>query len=582
MVVRILRATAFLAALLPILASASLAQSHSSGVVAFNALADQFFESELRFRPSDASGLGDHRFDAQLDDRSAQAIFARIDRVHGFLARLGDIDRNLLPPEVALDSAMLEDRLNDILLTNETMATWRRNPDDYVQTAAGSVFALIERDFAPPAERMRHTIARENEFPRLFSQARENLTSVDGVTARLAARDAEGTRGFIVETVPAAFAQVRDARLQAELRRSTERAAAALAAYRNWLEAGFALHPSGTFAIGPENYRAMLKYEEHIDLPLDEYLSIGENALAQTHAEAAAVAQTIDPKATIGRVFTELTRSHPPANGVIAAAERDLRELRAFVIARHLITLPEDADIHVTLTPPFLRETEFASMDAPGPFETQATRAYYNVTPPAASWTKAESEAFLGGNFNDFERPITSAHEVYPGHYTNFAIDRHLPLSLTRKVLQSTSFTEGWAHYSEQMIVDEGWGNGDPRVRLAQVQDALLRECRFVVGVQLHTGKMTLAQAERFFAENAYLSAPAAHIEATRATQDPIFGYYTLGKLEILKLREDYRKKLGAQFTLQKFHDALLAHGNPPIPLLRRFLLGPADDGRPL
>jgi uncharacterized protein (DUF885 family) len=581
MVVRIFRAVAFLAVLLPALASVAFAQSHSSGVVAFNALADQFFESELRYSPSDASAAGDHRFDAELDDRSAQTIFARIDRVHGFLARLGDIDRNLLPPEVALDSAMLEDHLNDILLNDETMARWRRNPDDYVQIAAGAVFALIERDFAPAAERMRRTIARENEFARLFAQARENLTSVDGVTARLAARDAESTRGFIEETVPAAFSQVRDAGLRAELARSTARASAALGAYRSWLERGFVLHPSGTFAIGPENYRAMLKYEEHVDLPLDEYLAVGENALAQTRAEAAAVAQTIDPKATIGQAFATLTRSHPPANGVIAAAQRDLRELRAFVLARHLISLPDDADIHVTLTPVFLRETEIASMDAPGPLEEHATRAYYNVTPPGASWAKAENEAFLGGNFNDFERPITSAHEVYPGHYTNFAIARHLPLSLTRKMLQSASFTEGWAHYGEQMIVDEGWGNGDPRVRLAQVQDALLRECRFVVGVKLHTGKMTLAQAERFFVENAYVSAPAAHIEATRATQDPIFGYYTLGKLEILKLRDDYRKKLGADFTLQRFHDALLAHGNPPIPLLRRFLLGPADDGRP-
>jgi uncharacterized protein (DUF885 family) len=153
---------------------------------------------------------------------------------------------------------------------------------------------------------------------------------------------------------------------------------------------------------------------------------------------------------------------------------------------------------------------------------------------------------------------------------------------LPRKLLESNSFSEGWAHYSEQMIVDEGWGNGDPRVRLAQLQDALLRECRFVVGVKLHTGKMTFADAERFFRENGFQAAETAHIEATRATQDPLFGYYTLGKLEILKLREDYRKKLGAEFTLQKFHDALLAHGDPPIPLLRALLLGAGDDGKPL
>lgn len=582
MMLRLVRTAALLGMLFPAFASAALAQSHASGVVAFEALASDFFENEFRYRPSNATALGEHRFDAQLDDRSAQAILAHVDRIHGYLARLGEIDRNLLPPETALDAALLGDHLNDLLLGEETIGSWRRNADDYVQIADGSVFELIKRDFAPQAERMRHAIARENDFPRLFSQARENLTSVDGVTARLAERDAESSLDLITATVPAAFAQVRDAGLRSEFARSTQRAAAALAAYRAWLAQGFVLHPSGTFAIGAQNYHAMLQYEEHVDLPLDEYLSIGENALAQTSAQAAAVAKAIDPKAATGRVFEELARNRPQSNGVIAAAASDLVRLRAFVLERHLISLPPDADIHVTAAPPFLRETEIASMDAPGPLEQGATRAFYNVTPPNPKWPQAEIDAFLGASFNDFERPLTSAHEVYPGHYTNYIIDRHLPLSLTRKLLESSSFVEGWAHYGEQMIVDEGWGNGDPRVRLAQLQDALLRECRFVAGVKMHTGKMTFAQAERFFRESGFQSAATARIEATRATQDPIFGYYTLGKLEILKLREDYRKKLGADFTLQRFHDALLAHGDPPIPLLRPLLLGAADDGKPL
>jgi uncharacterized protein (DUF885 family) len=582
MMLRFLRAMAFLAALVPGLATASLAQSHSSDAVAFEALTNDVFVDEFRYSPSQTTAFGDHRFDALLEDRSAKAIFAHIDRLHGYLGRLGDINRALLPPEMALDATLIDDHLNDLLLADETMSAWRHNADGYVQTAVGSVFGLIERDFAPESERMRNTIARENAFGRLLSQARENLTSVDGITARLAARDADGSLEFIKETVPSAFVHVRDARLQSELARSTAHAAAALAGYRDWLERGFVAHPRGTFAIGAENYRSMLRYEEHVDLPLDQYLAVGEKALADTRAQALSLAHEIDPNSPAARVFEKISRSHPAAGGVTAAAERDLVQLRAFVLEHHLITLPADADIRVTLTPPFLRDVEIASMDAPGPLESGASRAFYNVTPPDPRWSTAAREAFLAGNFNDFERPITSAHEVYPGHYTNFIIDKHLPLSLTRKLLWSNSFTEGWAHYSEQMMVDEGWGNGDPRVRLAQLQDALLRECRFVVGVKLHTGKMTFGEAERFFAENAYEPAATAHIEATRATQDPIFGYYTLGKLEILKLREDYRKKLGPGFTLQKFHDALLAHGNPPVPLLRPLLLGAGDDGSPL
>jgi uncharacterized protein (DUF885 family) len=575
-------AAILLVALMLSFPAGSPARASAPGDAAYEALAREYFEGEFRFSPSQATAAGDHRFDAQLDDRSAGAIAAHLASVHRFIARLGGIERSTLSPEVALDATLLDDRLRDQVLFDETIAAWKHNADDYVQTAAGSVFDLIQREFAPEAERMRGAIARENAFARIFSQARANLTAVDAVTARLAASDADSSVEFISQSVPAAFPHVHDAALRAELARSTARAVAALRDYRDWLERGFVHHPRGTYAIGAANYRAMLRYEEHIDLPLDEYLAIGEKALAQTRAQVLALARGIDPNASVAGVYEAIARTHPPANGVIPAAERDLVQLRAFVVSRRLVSLPHDADIHVSSTPPFLRETQIASMDAPGPLEKHATRAYYYVTPPNPKWPKSETQAFLAGNFNDFERPITSAHEVYPGHYTNYVIDKGLPLSLTRRLLESASFTEGWAHYDEQMIVDEGWGGGDPRVRLAQLQDALLRECRFVVGVQLHTGRMTVAQAERFFVRNGFQPASTAHIEATRGTQNPTYGYYTLGKLEILKLREDYRKKLGANFTLLKFHDALLAHGNPPVPLLRPLMLGADDDGKPL
>jgi len=203
------------------------------------------------------------------------------------------------------------------------------------------------------------------------------------------------------------------------------------------------------------------------------------------------------------------------------------------------------------------------------------------VTPVDPSWSANQKEEFLA-QFNDFEFPIISAHEVYPGHFTNFSIDRNLDLSLTRKLSVSSEFAEGWAHYSEQMMVDEGWGNGDPRVRLAQLDEALLRECRYVAGVKLHTQGMTIEQAERLFTGQCFQTPQVAVEESLRGTQDPMYGYYTLGKLMILKLRSDYKKKLGSAFTLQKFHDELLSRGDPPLPLLRPFILGSSDDGKPL
>ncbi len=173
-----------------------------------------------------------------------------------------------------------------------------------------------------------------------------------------------------------------------------------------------------------------------------------------------------------------------------------------------------------------------------------------------------------------------SAHEVMPGHYVNFVLHKSERLSLVRALSGNPSYSEGWAHYDEQMMVDEGWGDGDPRVRLAQLEAALQREARYLVGLREHTQGMTVDQATRFFQDNAFMPEIQARREALRGTQDPLYGYYTLGKLEILKLRDDYRKKLGPAFTLQKFHDAFLAHGNPPIAAVRQLLLGPDDDGK--
>ena len=233
----------------------------------------------------------------------------------------------------------------------------------------------------------------------------------------------------------------------------------------------------------------------------------------------------------------------------------------------------------VVATPEFARQTTFASMNSPGPLEKVATEAYYNVTPVEPAWPADRKEQHLSF-FNDYAFPIISLHEVMPGHYVNFALDKHLKLSLIRKLLASNSYAEGWAHYDEQMMVDAGWGNGDPKVRLAQLQLALQRECRYLVGLREHTQNMSIADATKFFQTNAFMAQETSHREALRGTQDPLYGYYTLGKLELLKLRDDYKAKYRSHYTLLGFHDDYLAHGDPPISILRKILLGADDDGK--
>jgi uncharacterized protein (DUF885 family) len=551
----------------------------AAGDAAYAALAKAYFAESFRAAPVAATQVGIHDYDTQLGSSSAAAYAAELARDHRYLDRLAGIDRGGLSPRGALDRQMLENSLRDDLLLNETMELWKHQPDGYVQTASNAVFLLISRAFAPPAVRLHDAIAREEQVPQLYAEARENLTAVDRDTAAIAVEDAAGSVDLFAKTIPQAFAGVGDAATRARFRQSTVTAVGATREFAAYLKARFVAHPSGTFAIGAANYSARLRYEEGIEMPLDQYLAVGERALAQTHAAMVATAKRIDPQASTETVLERLYRVHPSSLHLLAAAQADLVKLRAFVVAHHIIDLPPDADITVTPTPEFLRATTEASMDAPGPLERVATRAYYNVTPVDPHDPAKIQEQYLEA-FNDYERPIISAHEVYPGHFVNFTIDRHLPLTLSEKLLSATSFVEGWAHYDEQMVVDEGWGNGDPRVRLMQLREAIWRNARYVVGVKMHTQGMTVSQAEQFFRTQAFLDPASARAEAKRGTQDATYGYYTFGKLAILKLRADYKRKLGKAFTLARFHHDLLQYGDPALPLLRPLLLGSADDGK--
>jgi uncharacterized protein (DUF885 family) len=542
------------------------------------ALAKSYYYQEFKLNPIEATETGVHDYDDQIGDFSAAGIAAGLALDRSTLQQLDAIDRSQLSTDVALDATLLKNTIDDDLLLNDTLQQWRHNPDNYTQAASGAVFVVMSKDYAPIEQRMKYAIAREQQIPTLLKTAEQNITTVDKITQQISVEDAAGSADFFTTSVSQAFASVTDPALQAQLKAANAAAAAAVTSYAAWIKA---LKPSGTFAIGADAYKKRLLYEDGLDMPLDAYLAVGERALAQTQAQFVATAKQIDPKATPLQVYLSLAKVHPAPDALLGKAQSDLVKLRAFIEAKHIVTLPPGANIKVIETPAFERTTISAAEDSPGPLETVATQAYYYVTPVDPTWSQKQKEEFLA-EFNDFEFPIISAHEVYPGHFTNFSIDRTLDLSLTRKLTVSSEFAEGWAHYSEQMMVDEGWGNGDPRVRLAQLDEALLRECRYVVGVKLHTQNMSIEDAEKMFTTQCYQTPQVGVEETLRGTQDPMYGYYTLGKLMILKLRSDYQKKMGAAYTLQGFHDAFLAHGDPPIPLVRPLILGTADDGKPL
>jgi uncharacterized protein (DUF885 family) len=555
------------------------AQEQPAGDARLVGLGARYFSETWRLDPIRATETGVHDYDDRLPDSSAAGYSARISFARKLLSDLRAIDPTTYGAEGSYDARLLEGRLQSTLIALQERETWKHNPALYSGQAASAVFSLLARDYAPLRDRLKSVIGRERLIPALLDDGRQNVTSVDATTAQLAKAEIAGSKAFFEHVVPAAFADLRDARLQAEFGEANRGVVAALDAYQSAMDAGPLAHPSGTYAIGSALFARLLEIQELAPITPADYERAGDAALAQTKADFTATAKLIDPAKPAQEVAAELGARHPTAGDLLKTARQDVVALRSFVIAHKIVTLPGDDDVKVVSTPEFARETTFASMDEPGALEKVATEAFYNVTPADPSWPAQRREQHLEF-FNDYAFPIVSLHEVYPGHYANFAIDRHLRLSQIRRLIVSGSFAEGWAHYDEQMMVDEGWGNGDPHVRLAQLQLALQRECRLVVGLREHTQGMSVDAGTRFFEENAFMSHEPAHREALRGTQDPLYGYYTLGKLEILKLRDDYKAKYGRSYTLEGFHDALLAHGDPPVSILRKTLLGADDDGK--
>jgi hypothetical protein len=268
----------------------------------------------------------------------------------------------------------------------------------------------------------------------------------------------------------------------------------------------------------------------------------------------------------------DLENDHPTADKLLGSFRDVLGGLRDFIESKHIVTIPSQVGPIVEETPPFMRALTSASMDTPGPYEKVAKEAFFNVTLPDPAWPAKDVDEYLQG-FNRGTIISTAVHEAYPGHYIQFL---WVPsaTSKVRKLMGCGSNAEGWAHYTEQMMLDEGYGNGDLKLRLGQLQDALLRDARYVVGIQMHTGKMTMEQAIDFFVQEGHQVRPTAEKEAKRGTSDPTYLVYTLGKLEILKLREDYKTMKGGKYTLQGFHDAFLQQGTPPVKIVRKALLG--------
>jgi len=538
----------------------------------YDAMVNEYFDTYFHFHPTEASYAGFHQYDNQLEDYSLRARDAELSFLLDTKQTAGYTHTEFLNEQQRLDLKILASAINARILELQEIRMWQKNPDIYSSSPTASIFLLMSRRFAPPAERLKSVIAREQQIPANLAAGRTNLKNPPRVYAEIAIEQMPGIISFFQKDVPAAFKDVTDAQLLAQFNAANGNVVTELQRYEAFLKTDLLPVSKGDYRLGPELYRKKLLYDDMVDIPLDRLLQIGYDDLHRNQAELRRVAAQIDASKTTEQVLAMLEQDHPRPDQLLQSFRDTFNSLIGFIQDRQIITIPSDVRPIVQETPPFARALTSASMDTPGPYETKATEAFFNVTLPEPSWSADKTKAWMEG-FNRGTILSTAIHEAYPGHYVQFLWSKQFP-SKVRKLIGCGTNIEGWAHYTEQMMLDEGYGNGDAKLRIGQLQDALLRNARYIVGIEMHTAGMTLAEATDFFVREGHQTTAVAEREAQRGTSDPTYLVYTLGKLEIMKLRSDYQQKVGSNYSLQRFHDDFIKQGQPPIPIVRRVLLG--------
>ncbi len=549
----------------------------------YEPVAEEYIKGYFAARPLQGTALGLHEYDGKITDYSRLALDAELSRLRRFDDRLNKFDPTKLSPRQSIDLRILQAAVKKELFQMQDLSVFERNPMVYARAADLNIY--VQRNFAPLEDRVRSIIAIESEVPNILIAARTNLNEVlPKPFVELAIQIARGSSDFLKKDLPAAIAGLKDEHLRAAFQDSNRKAAHALVDYAAWLEREKLPKASLDFALGEEKFRRLLAQTELVDLPPQKILEIGLEQLKAEQEAFAKAAKIIDPDKSPIEVFRQIQSEHPAPENLIPDVAKDLEKVRKYVSSHNLVTIPSDVRAKVKETPQYRRATSFASMDAPGPFEKRATEAYYYVTPTENDWPDKQKAEWLTA-FNYYTSDIVSIHEAYPGHYVQFLRLNASSASKVEKIFGSYAFTEGWAHYCEKMMIDEGFGSptsSSPseedvkraaKYRMAQADEALLRLCRLCASIKMHTQNMSIEEATKFFQDNCYYEEKPARQEAMRGTFDPGYLNYTLGKLQILKLRDDYKAQQGDEFSLQKFHNELLNHGMPPIRLLREIML---------
>ncbi len=524
-----------------------------------------YIESWFAANPSAAVYAGRHEFDGRLPDFSAKALSAEASRLEAARRATAAFEPSGLDAGRRVEREYLLSVIDGSLFW-QVEAKWpERNPSWYLGAIDPEIY--LSKPYAPLETRMRAFIAYANALPEATRQIRANLRPplaapiIDyGVNAF------GGYADFFAGDAAKVYAEVKDVRLQAELTAALKRATSATQELADWLASQRAT-ATQDYAMGPQLFARMLAATEQVTVPLDRLEAVGRADMERNLAALREACGKFAPGAAL-HACVEKVHDRKAADGPVAEARRQLPQLRAFVVQHDLVSIPSQEQALVEQAPPYNAQN-FAYIVTPGPYERNLPAVYY-IAPPDPTWTLEEQQKYIMG---EDALLFTSVHEVWPGHFLQF-LHSNASKSRIGQLFVGYAYAEGWAHYTEEMMWDAGLGAGSPEVHIGQIVQALKRNARYLSAIGLHTRGMTVAESERLFLDGAFLDPGNARQQALRGTYDPAYLNYTLGKLMIMKLRGDWVATRGDRKAWKAFHDQFLSYGGPPLPMVRRLMLG--------
>lgn len=530
---------------------------------------DAFVAGWLDRNPPAAANAGKHEYDGKLPDWSPEGIKANIAWLHSQRDALAAFADDQLDSVQRFQREYALAVIDGQLFWLEESNFPYTNPAFYAGDLSPSLY--LTRPYAELPQRMAAFVKYQEALPQAIAQIKANLrTPLPASYIELGANTFGGYASFFRDEVPPIFAGVKDDALQARFKASNAAAVAATQQMADWFN-GERRQATQDFALGPERFARMLHATERVDLPIAELKAAGEADLARNLAALTVACSNYAAGASL-KECVEQASEDKPVGGAVEGARAQLAELRRFVQDQGLVTIPGPEQAEVAEAPPFNR-WNFAYIEIPGPYEKSLPSVYY-IAPPDPKWTPAVQAAYVPGKSTLL---FVSAHEVWPGHFLQFLHSNRADWKFGQ-LFVGYAFAEGWAHYAEEMMWDAGLGDGVPAVHIGQLQNALLRDARYLSAIGLHTGGMTLDESVRLFRDKALQPEGTARQQAARGTFDPAYLNYTLGKLMIMQLREDWTASHGGRRAWRGFHDQFLSYGGPPIPLVRAQMLeGPIE-----